>query len=86
MNARRARRWRPPVWWRAIAAVGYPRVVLTPEDDGVETVVVIEGERAWRQLACFAAPEVWVDIASRVVDMPDFQFRAEYDAWAARRR
>jgi hypothetical protein len=78
------RRWRPPVWWRDIAAAGYPRVELTPDVDGVETLVVIEGERAWRRLACFAPPPIWTDVASRVLDDTPAG-RAEYDAWEARR-
>jgi hypothetical protein len=77
------RRWRPPVWWAALAAAGYPRVVLTPDEDGVETRVVIEGERAWRQLACFAPPDLWFEVAFRVLDDTP-ALRAEYDEWQAR--
>jgi hypothetical protein len=62
------RGWRPPVWWAEVAAAGYPRAVLTPEEDGVDIAIVIEGERSWRRLACFAPSAVWADIASRVLD------------------
>jgi len=46
---------------------------------------VIEGERGWRQFACFAPPELWFEVASRVLDDTP-AFRTEYDAWKVRSR